>query len=79
MKYVSTACGDGNLRIYDIDTQKLVKEINCVPKINTFYAAKVLCKYRIAFVNSSRYQLETTELGTVQEIQMFHDVKIRSA
>lgn len=48
MKYVSTSCGDGMLRIYDIDTQKLVKQISCVPKINTFYAAKVLCKYIIA-------------------------------
>ncbi|XP_072941317.1 WD repeat and HMG-box DNA-binding protein 1 [Epargyreus clarus] len=42
MKYASTACGDGALRVYDIDTQKIVKEITCIPKINTFYAAKVL-------------------------------------
>lgn len=44
MKYASTACGDGKLRIWDIDTQKIVKEITCVPKINTFFAAKVLCR-----------------------------------
>ncbi|CAH0592617.1 unnamed protein product [Chrysodeixis includens] len=44
MKYASTACGDGKLRVWDIDTQKIVKEISCVPKINTFYAAKVLCR-----------------------------------
>lgn len=44
MKFASTASGDGSLRIYDIDMQKLVKEISCVPKINTFYAAKVLCR-----------------------------------
>ncbi|XP_049691894.2 WD repeat and HMG-box DNA-binding protein 1 [Helicoverpa armigera] len=44
MKYASTACGDGNLRIWDIDTQKIVKQVSCVPKINTFYAAKVLCR-----------------------------------
>ncbi|KAF9801546.1 hypothetical protein SFRURICE_015040 [Spodoptera frugiperda] len=44
MKFSSTACGDGKLRIWDIDTQKIVKEISCVPKINTFYAAKVLCR-----------------------------------
>ncbi|KAJ0182402.1 hypothetical protein K1T71_001771 [Dendrolimus kikuchii] len=44
MKYASSACGDGVLRIYDIDTQKIIKEISCVPKINTFYAAKVLCR-----------------------------------
>lgn len=45
MKYASTASGDGVIRIWDIDTQKIVKEINCVPKINTFYAAKVLCMF----------------------------------
>ncbi|XP_050666670.1 WD repeat and HMG-box DNA-binding protein 1 [Leptidea sinapis] len=44
MKYAATASGDGNMRIWDIDTQKSVKEVNCVPKINTFYAAKVLCR-----------------------------------
>ncbi|XP_013135279.1 PREDICTED: WD repeat and HMG-box DNA-binding protein 1 [Papilio polytes] len=47
MKYAATACGDELLRIWDIDTQKVVKEVTCVPKINTFYAAKVLC--RISF------------------------------
>ncbi|CAG4978098.1 unnamed protein product [Parnassius apollo] len=47
MKYASTACGDGVLRIWDIDTQKIVKEVICVPKINTFFSAKVLC--RISF------------------------------
>ncbi|KOB76608.1 Acidic nucleoplasmic DNA-binding protein 1 [Operophtera brumata] len=44
MKFTSTACGDGMLRIWDIDAQKMIKEISCVPKINTFYAAKVLCR-----------------------------------
>lgn len=44
MKYAATACGDGFLRIWDIDMQKMIKDINCVPKINTFYSAKVLCK-----------------------------------
>lgn len=44
MKYASTASGDGSMRIWDIDIQKVVKEITCVPKINTFFAAKVLCK-----------------------------------
>ncbi|XP_063383565.1 WD repeat and HMG-box DNA-binding protein 1-like [Cydia fagiglandana] len=32
MKYSATSCGDGMLRIWDIDTQKMVKEIACVPK-----------------------------------------------
>ncbi|CAK1540165.1 unnamed protein product [Leptosia nina] len=44
MKYAATASGDGILRVLDIDTQKMVKELSCVPKINTFYAAKVLCR-----------------------------------
>ncbi|KAJ2948141.1 hypothetical protein O0L34_g9942 [Tuta absoluta] len=44
MKFAATASGDGVLRIWDIDTQKVVKEVTCVPKINTFYAAKVLCR-----------------------------------
>ncbi|XP_026497855.2 WD repeat and HMG-box DNA-binding protein 1 [Vanessa tameamea] len=44
MKYACTASGDGTLRVWDIDTQKIVKEISCVPKINTFYSAKVLCR-----------------------------------
>ncbi|XP_034835904.1 WD repeat and HMG-box DNA-binding protein 1 [Maniola hyperantus] len=43
MKYACTASGDGAMRVWDIDTQKVVKEVLCVPKINTFFAAKVLC------------------------------------
>lgn len=45
MKFAATASGDGVMRIWDIDTQKVIKEFACVPKINTFYAAKVLCWY----------------------------------
>ncbi|XP_022130304.2 WD repeat and HMG-box DNA-binding protein 1 [Pieris rapae] len=44
MKYAVTASGDGILRIWDIDTQKTIKELSCVPKINTFYVAKVICR-----------------------------------
>ncbi|XP_073957413.1 chromosome transmission fidelity 4 [Choristoneura fumiferana] len=54
MKYSATACGDQILRIWDIDTQKVVKEITCVPKINTFYSAKVLCRMDFA-PQESRY------------------------
>lgn len=56
MKYASTACGDGKLRIWDIDTQKIVKEISCVPKINTFYSAKVLCKLFLQYYLTVRVQ-----------------------
>lgn len=52
MKYASTASGDGIMRIWDIDTQKVVKEISCVPKINTFYSAKVLCKFLSTLIYS---------------------------
>ncbi|KAJ8735714.1 hypothetical protein PYW07_007334 [Mythimna separata] len=44
MKFASTACGDGNLRVWDIDTQKIVKEVSCVPKCNTFFDAKIMCR-----------------------------------
>ncbi|XP_053622607.1 WD repeat and HMG-box DNA-binding protein 1 [Plodia interpunctella] len=44
MKYASTACGDGMMRIWDIDTQKIITEVSCVQKINTFYSAKALCR-----------------------------------
>ncbi|XP_013197193.2 WD repeat and HMG-box DNA-binding protein 1 [Amyelois transitella] len=44
MKYTSTASGDGVMRIWDIDTQKVIKEVPCVQKINTFYSAKALCR-----------------------------------
>lgn len=49
MKYAATACGDGMIRIWDIDTQKLIKALVCVPKINTFFSAKVICKYDVIF------------------------------
>lgn len=52
MKYAATASGDGTLRVWDIDTQKIVKELLCVPKINTFYAAKVICKLNMLFFAS---------------------------
>ncbi|OWR47950.1 acidic nucleoplasmic DNA-binding protein 1 [Danaus plexippus plexippus] len=44
MKHACTASGDGIMRVWDIDTQKVMKELSCVPKINTFYSAKVLCR-----------------------------------
>ncbi|XP_059050858.1 WD repeat and HMG-box DNA-binding protein 1 [Achroia grisella] len=44
MKYASSASGDGVMRIWDIDTQNIVKEVSCVTKINTFYVAKALCR-----------------------------------
>lgn len=69
MKYASTASGDGILRIYDIDTQKIIKEIPCVPKINTFYAAKALCKFLIeVFVVFKLYIMQDHQCDTILPI-----------
>lgn len=55
MKYACTASGDGAMRVWDIDTQKVVKEVTCVPKINTFFAAKVLCELWDYYLIKSSY------------------------
>lgn len=41
-KYCMTSCGDGVYRIWDLANLSIIKEINSVPKVNSFYAAKVL-------------------------------------
>ncbi|KAH9641783.1 hypothetical protein HF086_003909 [Spodoptera exigua] len=66
MKFASTACGDGKLRIWDIDTQKIVKEVSCVPKINTFYAAKIKCAIsQCVFSPCGQYLAGSTVAGQV--------------
>lgn len=44
MKYLAVSCGDGFLRIWDVETQDLLKKLSCVPKTNSFLNAKLLCK-----------------------------------
>lgn len=41
-KFCCTSSGDGFCRIWNIEDQTLIKEINCLPKVNSFYSAKVL-------------------------------------
>ncbi|CAH0555298.1 unnamed protein product [Brassicogethes aeneus] len=43
-KYVAASSGDGKLRIWEIQTQNLVKDIECFPKVNSFANAKILCR-----------------------------------
>ncbi|GJQ71634.1 hypothetical protein Trydic_g11333 [Trypoxylus dichotomus] len=41
---ICVASGDGYLRIWNVKTQTLLKDLNCVPKINSFMNAKLLCR-----------------------------------
>lgn len=43
-KMLAVSCGDGNLRIWDIESKTIEHEISCVPKVNSFSNAKNLCK-----------------------------------
>lgn len=42
---LSAASGDGKLRIWNIETKSLLKDITCFPKVNSFANAKLLCKF----------------------------------
>lgn len=44
-KYIVASSGDKKLRIWKTETLKVVKEIDCFPKVNSFANAKVLCKF----------------------------------
>lgn len=44
-KLLAVSCGDGTLRVWNVNNQELLKEIDCVPKTNSFMNAKLLCKY----------------------------------
>lgn len=43
-KLLAVSSGDGYLRIWNIETQGMLKEIQGVPKTNSFMNAKLLCK-----------------------------------
>nr|XP_023016671.1 WD repeat and HMG-box DNA-binding protein 1 [Leptinotarsa decemlineata] len=43
-KMIAAASGDSKLRVWDIDTSTLLKEISCFPKVNSFSNAKLLCR-----------------------------------
>lgn len=44
-KYLASSSGDTKLRIWDIESNNLVEEIMCFPKVNSFANAKNLCKF----------------------------------
>ncbi|XP_066141426.1 WD repeat and HMG-box DNA-binding protein 1 isoform X1 [Euwallacea fornicatus] len=41
---VAASSGDGYLRVWDIDSESLLKEILCFPKVNSFANSKLLCR-----------------------------------
>lgn len=43
-KMVAVSSGEGCLRIWDVHSQVMLKEINGTPKTNSFMNAKLLCK-----------------------------------
>lgn len=44
MKLIAVSCGDGYLRIWNVEDQTLLKEIEDVAKTNSFLNAKLLGK-----------------------------------
>ncbi|KAK4875420.1 hypothetical protein RN001_011842 [Aquatica leii] len=43
-RMLAVASGDGLLRIWNVENSSLIKEIDCVPKTNSFMNADVLCR-----------------------------------
>ncbi|XP_057657701.1 WD repeat and HMG-box DNA-binding protein 1 [Diorhabda carinulata] len=43
-KMLAASCGDTKLRIWNIESKVLLKEITCFPKVNSFSNAKLLCR-----------------------------------
>ncbi|KAF5308706.1 hypothetical protein FQR65_LT06067 [Abscondita terminalis] len=46
-RMLAVASGDGLLRVWDMENSTLIKEIECVPKTNSFMNADVLCNISI--------------------------------
>ncbi|XP_017778224.1 PREDICTED: WD repeat and HMG-box DNA-binding protein 1 isoform X2 [Nicrophorus vespilloides] len=44
LKNLAVSCGDGKLKIFNIEDQSLIKEISVVAKANSFENAKELCR-----------------------------------
>lgn len=44
-KILAASSGDTKLRFWDIESNELLKEISCFPKVNSFSNAKILCKF----------------------------------
>ncbi|KAF2895708.1 hypothetical protein ILUMI_10488 [Ignelater luminosus] len=43
-KLLAVSCGDEFLRVWNVESTSIVKEIECVPKTNSFMNAKLLCR-----------------------------------
>lgn len=43
-KHVAISSGDGSLKIWSVNEKTAIKEFNCVPCVNSFASATVLCK-----------------------------------
>ncbi|XP_008197856.2 WD repeat and HMG-box DNA-binding protein 1 [Tribolium castaneum] len=52
-KFLAASSGDGKLRIWDVASKELVKEIACFPKTNSFANVEYLC--RIDFAHNGKY------------------------
>lgn len=48
-KYLAASSGDTYLRVWNVEDKKIVKEIKCVPKVNSFMNAKSLCKVTVIY------------------------------
>ena len=46
---VAVSSGDGFLRVWNLENEKIVKKINCVPKTNCFESASILCNYNFIY------------------------------
>lgn len=44
-KMLAVSSGDGFLRVWQVNTQELLKEISGLPKYNSFMNAKLLCRF----------------------------------
>ncbi|CAG9836570.1 unnamed protein product [Diabrotica balteata] len=68
IKKVAASSGDTKLRVWDIESKELIKEISCFPKTNSFSNAKVLC--RIAFEPTEGKYLAYPDKSTVVVLQV---------
>lgn len=44
---LAVSSGDGMLRVWNLESQAIVKGLECVPKANSFMNADLLCKFAI--------------------------------
>lgn len=54
-KWIASASGDCKLRIWDIESKKLVHESTCFPNVNSFANAKILCRIHFEQVQGKQF------------------------